>query len=98
MIILINLWANIAMYIAAFVIGIVWYIRKEGIGHQGGSLAIPFAVFNIVSNIVILILPIFMVWTLKMPRQKKLATSAVFAVGTLYVIPGNSTFEVCMMC
>jgi hypothetical protein len=41
--------------------------------------------FNIFSDVAILVLPIRTVWQLRIPRQKKIALSMLFATGTAYV-------------
>jgi hypothetical protein len=41
-------------------------------------------IINVLSDILILILPLWTIWHLKMPIQKKLSVSAAFAAGILY--------------
>lgn len=45
------------------------------------------AALNIASDISILVIPLFGIAKLQMPLKKKLITSSVFGIGTLYVIP-----------
>ena len=40
--------------------------------------------FNLVLDVLVLVLPIYAIWRLKLPIQRKLSTAAVFAIGTLY--------------
>lgn len=46
---------------------------------------ISIGAFNIISDVVILLLPIPTVWSLKTRRQMKIALTCVFLVGLLYV-------------
>ena len=43
-------------------------------------------IFNVVSDFAILVLPIWPVWKLQMPRRKKIMISAIFATGIWYVL------------
>lgn len=62
-----------------------WFIGSKTTGKvDGRALGLCSGAFNVASDIAILIIPISMVWTLKMSRQRKLAVSAVFATGTAY--------------
>ena len=42
---------------------------------------------NVLSDILILLLPLWTIWHLKLPFQKKLSVSAAFTAGILYTIP-----------
>lgn len=61
-------------------------------GDQVGSF-IAIGAFNIITDVLILTLPIPTVWTLKTSKGKKIALTAVFLVGLLYVIPSPSPFR-----
>lgn len=41
------------------------------------------AIFNVITDFAILILPMPILWKLQMPRKKKIQTTAVFATGFL---------------
>ena len=45
------------------------------------------ATINVFSDIVIIVLPLFKVWRLKLPVRRKIGVGAVFATGILYVNP-----------
>ncbi len=45
------------------------------------------AVTNVVTDVVVLVLPIRGVWTLRLPRKIKIALMGVFGLGFLYVDP-----------
>ena len=54
-------------------------------GHciNNNSLILATCVFNIVSDVVILLLPSWMVWKLQIPRKKKIGIVLLFAIGLL---------------
>ncbi|KAL8993501.1 MAG: hypothetical protein Q9188_007315 [Gyalolechia gomerana] len=79
----INLWINIIVCLIGFGSGMSWFIGSKTTGKvDGRALGLCSGAFNVASDIAILIIPISMVWTLQMSRQRKLAVSAVFATGT----------------
>ena len=39
--------------------------------------------FNLVLDVLVLVTPVYAIWRLKLPIQRKLNTAAVFAIGTL---------------
>ena len=41
------------------------------------------SVINVVTDLMVLVIPIFAIWGLHMPKEKKLKLSAIFAVGSL---------------
>lgn len=47
------------------------------------------SVINVVSDLMILIVPIVAIWGLQMARNQKIRVSVVFAVGSLYVLWKN---------
>lgn len=61
---------------------------------RGGGICINFqafwlsnAIFNILSDLVVIALPISVIRTLQLPIKIKIAICGVFAVGILYVLP-----------
>lgn len=52
---------------------------KGGVPYVSGTI-------NVVSDIVVLVLPIPAIWSLKMDLRRKLRLVAIFSVGTLYVV------------
>lgn len=87
-----NLWANVVFYIIGFFVTLLICLPREALWNpyirnikclNAVAAELASAVFNVVSDFAILILPISMVWKLQMQRKKKLAVSAVFATGVL---------------
>ncbi|KAL8922102.1 MAG: hypothetical protein Q9172_003707 [Xanthocarpia lactea] len=80
----INLWTNVVVYAIGFGTGVSWFVGPKDTGKVNGrAVGLVSAIFNSISDIAILILPISMVWKLHMPRKRKLAISAVFATAIL---------------
>ncbi|CAL8574731.1 hypothetical protein XPA_000684 [Xanthoria parietina] len=80
----VNLWINVAVYVIGFGAGISWFVGPKATGEVSGRvLGLASAIFNSVSDIAILLIPISMVWTLKMAKERKLAISAVFTTGII---------------
>lgn len=87
------IWVNLLFYTANTIVKIfectprskIWDRGTPGICVNINSLIMTAAVFNVLSDFIILLLPIACVWRLQMKLTKKLATSAVFAAGALYV-------------
>jgi hypothetical protein len=87
--------ANILFYIPNFFVNIflcnprekIWnpILKKQPIGHCLDQRAVITAVgiFNIISDIAILILPTRSVWKLRIPTHKKAKLSALFATGLM---------------
>jgi uncharacterized membrane protein len=44
-------------------------------------------IFNTVTDFIILLIPVKVVWSLNMKRKRKLGVLAVFTVGSMYVVP-----------
>jgi hypothetical protein len=99
------LWLNFLFY-TAMTLSVIFMcspIRKFWNptlpGHCVNSFAIIVvsAVFNVVSNIATVFLPVRAIWQLQMPMKRKLGVSSVFMAGLLYaiqcysVILGNGT-------
>lgn len=64
-----------------------WDIKTPGVcGNRQGSF-IAIGVFNVVTDFIILLLPIPTVWGLQMRKPAKVALTGVFCVGLLYVLP-----------
>lgn len=56
------------------------------------SAFIAVGVYNIISDFVVLTLPLRTIWTLNTKKQMKLSLSAIFLVGLLYVIHSSPLF------
>ncbi len=89
MVIQVHIWSIFLFYLITTVIVTVLCIPRERIWNpliSGHCLNFKTAdnasgVFNILSDFLILILPIIPVWKLQMPRKKKIAVTGVFATG-----------------
>ncbi|KAL4890898.1 hypothetical protein BDV59DRAFT_209293 [Aspergillus ambiguus] len=83
------IWVNLLFYTANTIVKIfecnprskIWNRDTPGHCVNINSLIMTAAVFNVVSDVLILLLPIACVWRLQMTLSKKLGTSAVFAAG-----------------
>ncbi|RYP85778.1 hypothetical protein DL769_000886 [Monosporascus sp. CRB-8-3] len=67
----------------------------EGSCLQQPALFIAIAVTNTVTDVILFIMPIPMVWNLKMPRTQKFGVVLVFAVGSMTVI--TSVVRACVL-
>lgn len=87
------IWVNLLFYLASTLVKIfectprskIWHRDTPGTCVNINSLITTASIFNVVSDFLILLLPIACVWRLQMKLTKKLGTSAVFAAGALYV-------------
>ena len=87
-----SIWGNLIFYIVLVIFEIdlctprekLWNPLMQG-GHCFSFNAINQAsgVFNVISDFVILILPMPCVWKLRMPQKKKILMTAIFATGFL---------------
>lgn len=59
----------------------IWNPMKEGSCMNTGDAVIGISVVNLVSDILILLLPIISVWKLQMPLRKKMGVMGIFAIG-----------------
>ncbi|MCJ1309727.1 hypothetical protein MMC25_003388 [Agyrium rufum] len=89
----ITIWANLVLYVIDVFITIFQCVPREKawIPSTPGNclnlyaLIISTAVFNVVSDVGILMIPICVVWNLQMPMYRHLGLTAIFAVGLLAV-------------
>ena len=84
---------NVIFYIIEFFLNIMqcsprarlW--NRELPGTCIGSSNIVFtAGFNVISDVIILVLPLAKVWRLQMSMRRKLGISLIFSTGVMYVI------------
>lgn len=61
-------------------------LKVEGSCFDPGPLYIATAVSNIVTDIILILLPIPMVYQLHMPRPQKIGAVVVFGIGSVYVL------------
>ena len=88
------IWSCFTIYLVAAIFGILQCTPRQKIwnplmttGHCFDSSAtdLATAIFNVVSDFTILILPMPSLWKLQMPLKRKILTTAIFATGSLYV-------------
>ncbi len=65
----------------------IWYPMTEGTCIEWAPGQLVNSVINIVTDVLILVLPMREVWRLQMPRKQKVGLIAIFAVGSLYALP-----------
>lgn len=65
----------------------IWEIHTGGHCLNVGLAATILAVFNALTDIVILVIPIPVLWKMQMEMKLKLQIIAVFLLGGLYVLP-----------
>ena len=90
--------ANAMFYIAFFFIPIfqcsprikIWTPEEPGHCLDVAVLFLASAIFNAISDIAMLSVPIYLIWNLQMSAQRKIGISAVFATGALSVLPSTS--------
>ena len=92
------IWLNVLFYTIGSLIEIFRCTPREKIWNplfQGGKCPIdihaanlPSGIVNLISDIIILALPQWVIWNLNMPRRKKMGLSLLFTIGLLYVSPG----------
>jgi hypothetical protein len=92
-------WATIASTFTAYVIFVFWTLfyctpRRMiwfklipgGKCHDVNNIILSQGAFNMVSDIVILLLPTASLWRLNVPLSKKIFITSMFATGLLYVL------------
>lgn len=86
------IWSLFIFYFVNTIFGIVLCSPREKIwnllittGHcfNTNAPAEATGIFNIISDLAILLLPVVPIWKLKMPLKKKLMIAAIFATGIL---------------
>ena len=81
--ILLYLSALITYFTACIPLQKVWYTWVDGKCINRKTLDTAAGVFNLVTDLLILLLPQRVIWVLKMTRARKLGISFVFSVGLL---------------
>lgn len=85
------IWLNICFYLAN-VLSVIFQcnpVRKAWDTTTTGACIdtnlnfVITGVINVISDVLILLLPLWTIWHLKLPMQKKLTVSAAFATGVL---------------
>ena len=87
-----NLSANVVVYVTGFFVEAFLCTPREAIWNpwiedykclNENAVHMASALLNVLSDFAILVLPISSVWSLQMPKEKKLGVIAVFATGLL---------------
>ncbi|KAI0503245.1 hypothetical protein F5B22DRAFT_558869 [Xylaria bambusicola] len=92
------MWVNILYYISIVTASAlscfphekIWHPTMPGRCFNTKALFVINATLNLVSDIIILILPQRIIWGLKMSTQKKIGVSLVFAVGVIATLVGGA--------
>ena len=88
------MFANTAFYTAFLIVPAaqchprskIWNMEEPGSCVDINKLYVASAVFNLLSDVAMLSVPIFMIWGLQMSIRRKIGVSAIFATGGLYVL------------
>ncbi|KAL8808257.1 MAG: hypothetical protein Q9200_004349 [Gallowayella weberi] len=96
------MWANSLFYAIAFFLAIfacrprhkIWSPEIDGKCLNSMALYIVSATFNTGSDILMLSIPIYMIWTLQMSTKRKMGITAIFSTGAVFVplVPSFETF------
>ena len=85
-------WFNVLYAISLIITILTGCIGKERIVANGGqcfneyAVLICASVINVISDFMIIVIPVYGIWGLQMPTRRKLKISAIFFVGGLAVI------------
>ncbi|KAL5114257.1 hypothetical protein ACEQ8H_007866 [Pleosporales sp. CAS-2024a] len=67
---------------------IVWLSRHEFTCHDEGAIVVSCAILGTIQDLIIYLLPIFLVWNLKMAKKTKIAVCGIFAIGLVTCVCG----------
>jgi hypothetical protein len=87
------IWIHAAMFVAAEVASNLgctplekhWDVWLPGTCIEWQPLHIAVMAFNLIDDVVILLLPQPVIWKLQLTRKQKLGVSAIFSIGLVYV-------------
>jgi len=65
----------------------IWNPDEPGHCLDAKDLYLAAGVFNFISDIAMLSVPVFLIWSLQMSSRRKVGVSAIFCTGILYVKP-----------
>ena len=68
----------------------IWNPEEHGHCLDVNALYLASAVFNMLSDIAMLSVPIYLIWNLQMSTRRKLGVSAIFLTGGLQVLPRSN--------
>ena len=88
------IWLNVIFYVANVLtvifqcspISKAWDRSIAGKCINTNQNQIGTGTINVISDLLILFLPLWAIWHLQLPVQKKISVSSIFAVGILYAI------------
>jgi len=67
---------------------IAWRLKNELTCLNEGAIIVSCAIISTIQDLVICLLPIFLVWNLKMPKRQKAALCGIFALGLVTCVCG----------
>ncbi|KAH8728081.1 hypothetical protein GQ44DRAFT_573203, partial [Phaeosphaeriaceae sp. PMI808] len=67
---------------------IVWRLKNNVTCRDEGAVIVACAIIGTVQDLVICLLPIILIWKLKMPRRQRLALCCIFAIGLITCVCG----------
>ena len=76
----------------------IWTPEEPGRCLDVDALYLASASFNVVSDIAMLSVPIYLIWNLQMSVQRKIGISAIFATGALSVLFRLPAKIIILMC
>ena len=92
------LWAVSTIFAAIFQCMPIRLAWQKDLGHGKcvdlAALVVSTGVLNMLTDIIILIIPMPIVWSLKISNRQKVAVSAIFLLGGLYVLPSSASVVV----
>ena len=95
------IWLNFVFYLVSFFLVIFnctpieksWNSWIKGRCLNFDMISIAAGVINTISDLLILILPQFVIWNLQLSTKKRLRISGVFLPGALWVQPGHFSYD-----
>ena len=89
------MWVNTLFYAIAFFLAIfacrprhkIWSPEIPGRCLNSKALYIASATFNTGSDLAMLAVPTYMIWSLQMNKKRKMGISGIFGTGALFVAP-----------
>ena len=70
----------------------IWNPEQAGHCLDINGLYLASAIFNMLSDIAMLSVPIYLIWNLQMSTRRKIGVSVIFLTGGLQVFPGSNIF------
>jgi hypothetical protein len=67
---------------------LTWRVRNELSCQDEGAIVVVCAIIGTVQDLVICLLPVFLIWNLRMPKRQKAALCGIFCMGLVTCICG----------